>query len=38
MPSYEDGFLADYENDFDKETSEVEESKTTDGNLSPMEV
>jgi hypothetical protein len=38
IPSYEDGFLADYEDDFDEGTSEVEESKTTDGNLSPMEV
>jgi hypothetical protein len=38
MPSYENGFLADYEDDFDEETSEVEESKTTDGNLLPMEV
>jgi hypothetical protein len=36
--SYEDGFLADYEDDFDEGTSEVEEPKTTDGNLSPMEV
>jgi hypothetical protein len=38
MPSYEDGFLADYEDDFDEETSKVEEPKTTDGTLSPMEV
>jgi hypothetical protein len=38
MPSYEDRFLADYEDDFDEETSEVEEFKTTDRTLSPMEV
>jgi hypothetical protein len=38
MPSYEDGFLADYEDEFDNETSEVEEPKTTNGTLSPIKV